>query len=64
MLTLKLSKEIEQKYNCNAVPVPCDAPNEYWEPDNMTAKGLISIKHTAVMCGIGSIGKSSLLINK
>lgn len=63
-ISLKLSKEIEKMYNCLAVPVPCDAPNEYWEADNMTAKGLISMKHTAVMCGLGSIGKSSLLINE
>lgn len=62
-LTLKLAKEIERKYDCLAVPVPSDAPNEYWDVESMTAKGLISMKHTAVLCGLGSIGKSSLLIN-
>lgn len=62
-IELKFSKELEEKYNCLAVPVPCDAPNEYWEAENMTAKGLISMRHTAVLCGLGSIGKSALLIN-
>lgn len=62
-LEVKLAKEIEKKYRCLAVPIPCDAPNEYWDPERMTAKGLISMKHTAVLCGLGSIGKSSLLIN-
>ena len=62
-LGLKLSKEIESKYQCLAVPIPCDTPNEYWDSDNMTAKGLISMKHTAVLCGLGSIGKNSLLIH-
>lgn len=63
-VTLKLAKEIERKYECFAIPVPADAPNEYWEADTMTAKGLMSMKHAAVMCGIGSLGKSSLLINE
>lgn len=62
-LELKLAKDIEKKYSCIAVPIPCDSPNEYWDAENMTAKGLISMKHTAVLCGLGSIGKSSLLIN-
>jgi len=60
---LKLAKELEEKYNCLAVPVPCNSPSEYWDAENMTAKGLISMKHTAYLCGLGSIGKSSLLIN-
>lgn len=63
-LTLDLAKVIEKEYGCLAIPVPADAPNEYWEADTMTAKGIISMKHTAVACGIGSLGKSSLLINK
>ena len=63
-MTLKLAKAMEREYECIAVPVPSDAPNEYWEPDTMTAKGVISMKHTAVLCGLGSIGKSSLLINE
>ncbi|HPO78002.1 MAG TPA: epoxyqueuosine reductase [Thermoclostridium caenicola] len=62
-IELKLARELEERFNCLAVPVPCDAPNEYWDAENMTAKGLISMRHTAVLCGLGSIGKSSLLIN-
>ena len=63
-LALKLSKEIEKQYKCFAIPVPCDAPNEYWDEENLTAKGLISMKHTAVLCGLGSLGKNTLLMNK
>ena len=62
-LELKLAKEIERTFNCKAVPVPSDAPYEYWDAEKMTGKGLISMKHTAVLCGLGSIGKSSLLLN-
>ena len=63
-LELKLAKEIERTFNCKAVPVPCDAPYEYWDGEKLTGKGLISMKHTAVLCGLGSIGKSSLLLNR
>ncbi len=62
-IELKLAKALEERFGCLAIPVPCDAPNEYWDAENKTAKGLISMRHTAVLCGLGSIGKSSLLIN-
>lgn len=63
-LTVKLAKELEKKFDCLAIPLPSDAPNEYWDKETMTAKGMISMKHAAVLCGIGSLGKSSLLINE
>lgn len=62
-LTLRLAKEMERRFGCRAVPLPSDAPNEYWDADTMTAKGLLSMKHTAVQCGLGSLGKSTLLLN-
>ncbi len=57
------AKAIEKQFGCLAVPLPSDAPNEYWDAPNLTAKGLISMRHTAVLCGIGQLGKSSLLLN-
>lgn len=63
-IAYKLAKAIENRFACLAVPIPSDAPNEYWDADRLTAKGLISMKHTAVLCGLGCIGKSSLLINR
>lgn len=54
---------IERRFDCKVVPIPCDAPNEYWEAETLTAKGIISMKHTAVACGLGQLGKSTLLIN-
>ncbi len=62
-LALKLAKEIEAEFRCLAVPLPCNTPSEYWDAKTMTAKGLISMKHTAVLCGLGFIGKNSLLIH-
>lgn len=57
------SKQLEKELECIAMPIPCDAPNDYWEADNLTAKGLISMKHTAVACGLGQLGKNTLLLN-
>jgi len=62
-VSLKLARELEERFNCLAVPVPCDGPYEYWDAENMTGKGLLSMRHIACLCGLGSIGKSSLMIN-
>jgi epoxyqueuosine reductase QueG len=47
-----------------ALPLPCDSPYEYWEEANSLGKGLISMKHAAVLCGIGTMGKNTLLLNR
>ena len=57
------AKIIEKEYNEICVPIPSDGPYEYWDAETMTGKGLLSMKHVAVACGIGQIGKSSLLLN-
>lgn len=30
--------------------MPCDNPYEYWDEEKLQGKGLISMKHTAVLC--------------
>jgi len=62
-ITHEASIEIEQ-LGCIAVPLPCDGPYDYWEKDNMKGKGLLSMRHAAVLAGLGSIGKNTLLINR
>jgi epoxyqueuosine reductase QueG len=52
-LELQLCVQMEEKLGCTAVPMPCDWPNEYWDEENLTGKGLISMRHTAVLCGLG-----------
>lgn len=47
-----------------AVPLPCNTPYEYWNQKNMEGKGLLSMKHAAVLAGLGSLGKNTLLVNK
>lgn len=63
-ISLRLSKFIEENYDAASVPVPCNEPYEYWNSKKMTGRGLISMKHAAVCAGLGSIGKSTLLLNE
>jgi epoxyqueuosine reductase len=43
-----------------AVIVPSE-PYEYWDVENMTGKGLVSLKHIAHKAGLGVFGKNHLL---
>lgn len=58
-----VAKMIEKEFGGICVPIPSDNPYEYWDAETMTGKGLLSMKHVAVACGIGQLGKSSLLLN-
>lgn len=62
-IVFSAAKILEEEFHGICVPLPSDNPYEYWEPETMTGKGLLSMKHVAVACGIGQIGKSSLLLN-
>lgn len=57
------SVEIE-KLGGIAIPLPSDSPYEYWDSDNMEGRGLLSMRHAAMLAGIGSMGKNTLIINK
>jgi epoxyqueuosine reductase QueG len=46
-----------------AVPLPSDSPCEYWDKEKLEGRGLISMKHAAVLAGLGTLGKSTLLLN-
>jgi epoxyqueuosine reductase QueG len=63
-IAFKASKEIERLYGGHAVPIPSDGPYEYWDADELEGRGLISMKHAAVLAGLGALGKSTLLLNK
>ena len=62
-ISFLIAKRIEKEYGATAMPIPCDGPYDFWEEETMTGKGLLSMKHIAVECGLGAIGKNSLLLN-
>jgi len=56
------SLEIE-KLGGIAAPMPSDAPYEYCSA-TMEGHGLLSMRHAALLAGIGSMGKNTLIISK
>lgn len=63
-IALKTAKIIEDTYGGRAVPVPSDGPYEYWDSEKKEGRGLLSLKHTAVNAGLGTMGKNTLLLTK
>lgn len=55
--------EIEREFKGIAVPVPADSPYEYWNTEKKEGRGILSMKHAAVLAGLGRMGKNSLLMN-
>lgn len=62
-ISFRAAKEIERLYGGCAVPLPADGPYEYWDAEKLEGRGLISMKHAAVLAGVGTLGKSTLLLN-
>ena len=53
-----------QDHNIKAVPIPADVPYLHWDQENMHGRGIISLKHAAVLAGLGMMGKSTIFINE
>ena len=62
-IALKAAKLSEERFSCTAVPLPSDSPYEYWDKASLSGRGLISMKHAAVLAGLGELGKNTLLLN-
>jgi len=58
-----LSLKIEEE-GFVAVPIPSSEPYEYWNSEQRHGKGILSLKHAAVLAGLGCLGKNTLLINE
>ncbi len=51
-----------EKRGSQAIPIPADAPYTCWNADKEEGRGDLSHRHAAVLAGLGSLGKSTLLL--
>lgn len=63
-IALQTAALLESSYHGIGVPLPCDVPYDYWDEEKMEGRGLLSMKHVAYLSGLGTLGKSTLLLNK
>lgn len=60
---LELSNYIQKKGK-HGIPIPSDNPYLYWDDHNKHGKGILSMRHSAYLAGLGILGKNNLLINE
>lgn len=63
-IAFSAANALERTFAMTAVPVPCDGPYDFWDAENLEGRGLMSMKHAAVLAGLGTLGKSTLLIHR
>jgi epoxyqueuosine reductase len=51
-----------QDAGITAVPIPGE-PYEYWDEEKREGRGILSLKHAAVLAGLGVMGTNTLLTN-
>lgn len=62
-ISTQMTWELEQE-GIAAVPIPAASPYDYWDADNRHGRGILSLKHAAVLAGLGIMGKNTLLLNE
>lgn len=62
-ISVELSLQIENAGG-KAMPIPSGEPYEYWDAERRHGRGIVSLKHSAQLAGLGFIGKNTLLINR
>ena len=62
-ISFNLSCELE-KEGVISVPIPSADPYDYWDQEQNHGRGILSLKHSAELAGLGRIGKNTLLVNE
>jgi epoxyqueuosine reductase len=62
-MTTRLADELEAQ-GIVAIPIPSSEPYDYWDTERRHGRGILSLKHAAVLAGLGAMGKNTLLINE
>ena len=62
-ITFLLSEELDAAGHA-AIPIPSSDPYESWDMERRHGQGILSLKHAAVLAGLGRMGKNTLLVNR
>jgi epoxyqueuosine reductase len=62
-ISYEISLELD-KLGVKNVLIPTDDPLLYWDEENQEARGILSLRHTGYLAGLGKLGRNNLLINK
>jgi epoxyqueuosine reductase len=60
---MELSRFLQKK-NMQGVPVPSDVPYIFWDEKRKHGQGILSMRHSAYLAGLGFLGRNNLLINE
>ena len=62
-ITFLLTEELDAAGHA-AIPVASSDPYDFWDMERRHGQGILSLKHAAVLAGLGKIGKNTLLVNR
>jgi epoxyqueuosine reductase QueG len=62
-IAMELCRYFQNK-KIKAVLIPADVPYLSWDQENMHGRGILSLKHAAVMAGLGIMGRNTIFINE
>ena len=62
-ISFNISYELD-KLGIKTVLIPTDDPYLYWDEEKHEGRAILSLRHAALMAGLGKLGKNNLLINQ
>ena len=62
-ITYAISADLDRAGVGNVL-IPTDDPYEYWDSDRQEGRAILSLRHAAVLAGLGRLGRNNLLVNK
>ena len=62
-ITYAISRDLDRDGIKNVL-IPTDDPYEYWDSGKQEGRGILSLRHAAMLAGLGKLGRNNLLINR